>query len=103
MTEFITVAKTDELKVGDPPIVVDVENTWVAIYNIDGEYFAIEDTCTHDGNPLAEGTVEGSIVTCPRHGAKFDIKTGKCLSIYADVRTYQVRVVGDEIQVGRGK
>lgn len=103
MSEFITVAQTHELSAGDPPIVVDVHNKWVAIYNIDGEYFAIEDMCTHDGNILADGAVEGCIVTCSRHGAKFNIKTGECLSIYADVPTYQVRVVEDNIQVGGRK
>lgn len=103
MSEFITVAKTHELRPDDPPIVVEVNGRWVAIYNIGGEYFAIEDACTHDGNPLADGMVEDGIVTCPRHGAKFNIKTGKCLSIYPDVAVYHVRVVGDDIQVGDQK
>lgn len=99
---FTTVATTDELRVGDPPIVAEIGNKWVALYNIEGEYYAIEDVCTHDGNPLAEGEVEGHVVICPRHGAKFDIKTGKVLSApaYIDVPTYMVRVVGNEIQIG---
>ena len=102
MSEFITVATTDELNVGDPPIVVEIGNKWVALYNIKGEYLAIEDVCTHDGNPLADGKVEDGVVICSRHGAKFDIKTGKALSApaYIDVPTYQVRVIGNDIQIG---
>ncbi len=102
MSDFITVATTDELGTGEPPIVVEIRNKWVALYNINGEYFAIEDVCTHDGNPLADGEVQGCVVICPRHGAKFDIKTGKALSApaYIDVPTYQVRLIGNEIQIG---
>ena len=101
-SEFITVATTTELRADDPPIVVEIHNKWVALYNINGEYLAIEDVCTHDGNPLADGKVEGGVVICPRHGAKFDIKTGKALSppAYIDVPTYQVRVIGNDIQIG---
>lgn len=102
MTDFITVATTDELRAGDPPIVVEIGNKWVALYNIKGEYFAIEDVCTHDGNPLADGEVQDCVVICPRHGARFDIPTGKALSApaYIDVPTYHVRVIGNEVQIG---
>lgn len=101
MSQFITVAKTEELQAGGEPIVVEINRRWVAIYNVDGTYCAIEDVCTHDGGPLAEGEVKGNVVVCPRHGAEFDICTGKVMTAPAlvDAPTYEVRVEGDEIQV----
>ncbi|MFW5692397.1 MAG: non-heme iron oxygenase ferredoxin subunit [Chloroflexota bacterium] len=102
MTDFVTVATVDELPSGAEPIVVDINRRWVAVYNINGSYFAIEDRCTHDDGPLAEGERDGEVVKCPRHGARFNITTGKMLSGPAgtvDVPTYDVRVEGDEIQV----
>ena len=64
-------------------------------------YYAIEDVCTHDEGPLAEGQLTGCVIECPRHGATFDVKTGKALSAPAhiDIPTYNVRVVGKEIQI----
>ncbi|GAB4510396.1 MAG: non-heme iron oxygenase ferredoxin subunit [Anaerolineae bacterium] len=102
MTEFITIGTTDELQPGDAPLVVEINRRWVAVYNLDGQYYAIEDVCTHDGGPLAEGEREGHVVACPRHGATFDIRTGKVLSAPAlvDVPTYAVRVEANQIQVG---
>jgi len=102
MSDFVTVAMTDELQPGDQPIVVEVGRRWVAVFNVDGEYYAIEDMCPHDEGPLAEGAVNGCIIECPRHGATFDLKTGKVLSApaHVDVPTYAVRVDGDEIRIG---
>ncbi len=100
MAEFITVATADEVKPGDR-IVVDVADHYVAIFNVDGKYYAIEDVCTHDDGPLAEGELFGTIIECPRHGAQFDITTGKVVRMPAitPVPRYDVRVEGDEIQV----
>ncbi|TVR19089.1 MAG: non-heme iron oxygenase ferredoxin subunit [Anaerolineaceae bacterium] len=102
MSDFITIGTLDELSPGGEPIVVDINRRWVAVYNIDGNYYAIEDRCTHDDGPLAEGELNGCIVTCPRHGARFDVTSGEALSGPAgtiNVPTYDVRVVGDEIQI----
>jgi 3-phenylpropionate/trans-cinnamate dioxygenase ferredoxin component len=100
MREFITVATTDEIPPGER-LVVGVGRDWVAIFNVDGQYYAIEDRCTHDDGPLAEGFLNGLTIECPRHGACFDISTGKVLSPPAmiDVPSYQIRVTGNEIQV----
>ncbi len=98
--EFVTVATVDELQPGER-MVVEVGRRWVAIFNVDGTYYAIEDVCTHDDGPLAEGELNGCIITCPRHGATFDIRTGKVLSAPAmvDVKSYDVQVLGNDIQV----
>ena len=77
------------------------EDTSVAIFHVDGAYYAMDDVCTHDGGPLAEGPVEGNVIECPRHGARFDIRTGEVLSLPATspVTTYPVRIENGEIQV----
>jgi nitrite reductase/ring-hydroxylating ferredoxin subunit len=80
---------------------VAFEGEQVALFNVDGTIYAISDSCTHIGGQLSEGEVEGTIVTCPLHGATFDLTTGSSESPPADepVTSYQVQVEGDEIQV----
>lgn len=100
MTEFVTVAKTSEIQPGQREV-FGIGRKWIAVFNVDGTYYAIEDVCTHDDGPLAEGDLEGCVISCPRHGATFDIRDGKVLSAPAvvDVPSYEVRVEGDEIQL----
>src|SRR5256885_14066792 len=100
MAEFMTVATIDELPSGER-IVVEAKDRYIAIFNVDGKLYAIEDRCTHDDGPLAEGELFGTIIECPRHGATFDITTGKQLSFPAitPVPRYDVRVVGNDIQI----
>lgn len=100
MNDFVTVATTDEITPGER-LVVEIGRHWVAIFNVGGTYYAIEDVCTHDDGPLAEGELFGCEIECPRHGARFDLKTGKVTAPPAlvPVPTYQVRVEGTEIQV----
>ena len=104
MTEFVTIGTTDEIKPGER-IVVEIGRKWVAVFNVGGQFYAIEDVCTHDDGPLAEGELEGHEIACPRHGAKFDVRSGKVLSAPAlvDVPTYEVRIEGDDIQVATKK
>jgi nitrite reductase/ring-hydroxylating ferredoxin subunit len=73
----------------------------VALFNVEGTYYAIGDTCTHRGGPLSEGDVQGTKVTCPWHGAHFDLKTGAVLGPPAQkgVPSYKVTVEGDDIKV----
>jgi nitrite reductase (NADH) small subunit len=73
----------------------------LAIFNVDGTFYAIDDTCPHRGAPLWEGELEGQYVTCPWHAATFDVACGAHLSPPArsDVACYKVQVVGDEVQV----
>lgn len=100
MAYFVTVATTDEIPPGER-IVVEIGRKWVAIFNVDNSYYAIEDRCTHDDGPLAEGILDGKVIECPRHGACFDITNGKVLSAPAlvNVPSYQVRVEGNDVQV----
>ncbi|PYS06451.1 MAG: hypothetical protein DMG17_32385 [Acidobacteria bacterium] len=73
----------------------------IALFNIEGTYYAIDDTCTHKGGPLSEGKIEGSNVTCPWHGSIFDVRTGEVVRPPAPigVSRYNVRVVGDDIEI----
>ena len=98
---FVTVARVGEIPAGTCRI-VRLDDVPVAVFHVDGRYWAIEDVCTHDGGPLAEGVLEGCVVECPRHGGRFDIRTGAALKApaFTPVPTYEVRVQGDEIQVG---
>jgi 3-phenylpropionate/trans-cinnamate dioxygenase ferredoxin subunit len=72
------------------------------IFNIGGQYFAIGDVCSHDNGPLGDGDLEGYEVTCPRHGAVFDVRTGKVLSLPAivDIPAFPTRVVDGQIEIG---
>src|SRR5258708_1596332 len=98
--EYIAVATTDELPSGDR-IVVEVKGHYVAVFNVGGKFYAIEDVCTHDDGPLAEGELAGTVIECPRHGARFDITTGKVLSFPAitDVPWYQLRIDCNDSQI----
>jgi 3-phenylpropionate/trans-cinnamate dioxygenase ferredoxin subunit len=99
--EFVTVAHRDELANGQRKL-LEIDGEPIAVFNIAGKYFAIADVCSHDDGPVAEGELEGMIIECPRHGARFDLETGKALSLPAvvDIPAYPVRLQGDEIQIG---
>ncbi len=78
MAEFVQVANVSG--VPDPgKMLVEVDDRLVALFHVGGQWFAIDDVCTHDGGPLAEGKLEDHAIACPRHGAKFDIRTGAAL------------------------
>lgn len=100
MSEWIDVIDEAALANGEH-IVIDVEGTEVAVFNIDGEYYAIEDVCTHDGAEIASGLIDGDEIVCPRHGARFCIKTGvvKAPPAYEDINVYKVRIENGLIQI----
>jgi 3-phenylpropionate/trans-cinnamate dioxygenase ferredoxin subunit len=99
--EFIAVATKAELPNGARKI-VEIDGRAIAVFNIAGAYYAIADVCSHDDGPVAEGDLYDYEIECPRHGAHFDVRTGKVLSFPAivDIPAYPVRVEGDEILVG---
>lgn len=98
--QYYTVATTDELQSGER-IVVEIGHHVIGVFNVDGQYYAIRDVCTHDDGPLADGELIGCEIECPRHGARFDLRDGSVTAPPAvrPVPIYPVRVEGDEIQV----
>lgn len=100
MGRWLDVASIAELTPGTRRV-VDVDGIAVAVFNLGGEYFAIKDACTHDGGELANGELEGEVIICPRHGARFSIRTGAVLGppAYEDLRTFPVRVAMGNIQI----
>jgi NAD(P)H-dependent nitrite reductase small subunit len=100
MAQFVKVATTDEIAPGAGKQ-IEVNGKQIALFNLDGSFYAIDNTCTHRGGPLAEGFVEGEEVTCPWHGAQYNIKTGAVLSPPAPqgVAKYNVRVQGNDVEV----
>ena len=98
----LTVGPVEELPPGEVKIVRAGELA-IGVYNLNGEYYAIEDRCSHDDGPLAEGDfdVEEAVAICPRHGARFDIKTGRALSLpaYLPVEAFEVFVDDGLIKV----
>ncbi|HEY2882350.1 MAG TPA: non-heme iron oxygenase ferredoxin subunit [Pirellulales bacterium] len=102
MSDFVRAAKLAELS--DPgKILVEVDDQLIVLFRVDGKFYALDDVCTHDGGPLSEGALDAAACTiaCPRHGAKFDIKTGGALTMPATQATgqHEVKVVGDEVFV----
>jgi metal-sulfur cluster biosynthetic enzyme/nitrite reductase/ring-hydroxylating ferredoxin subunit len=100
MSDFVRVAKTTD--VPDPgQLLVEVEDRIVALFHVRGQFFCIDDVCTHDGGPLSEGRLDDHAIACPRHGAKFDIRTGKALTMPAttDTAAHEVKVEGDDVLI----
>ncbi len=100
MAEWMKIADVNELAPGEKKQ-VDVDGLEVALFNVGGEYYAIEDICTHDGAPLAHGEFAGEEITCPRHGARFNVKTGTalCMPAFEPVDCYPVTIEGNDILV----
>lgn len=100
MTNLIKIATVSDVPSGRGAAFT-VEGQRIALFNVDGAYYAIGDSCTHRGGPLSEGAVQGTQVTCPWHGADFDLKTGTALGPPAQqgVPSYKVVVEGDDIKV----
>lgn len=100
MPEFVAVAKVDDLSESGK-MVVEVDERIVALFRVGSEFFALDDVCTHDGGPLAEGDLNGHEITCPRHGARFDIRDGRALCMPATQPTasHEVKVEGETVYV----
>lgn len=97
---FVPVARTTDIP--DPGrILVEVDDQLVVLLHVGGEFFALDDVCTHDGGPLSEGDIADHTIACPRHGAKFDIRTGAALTMPATqpTRAHEVKVENGEVFV----
>lgn len=98
MEGYEQVATVSEFENADRKEVI-VEDVPVLLIKAGDQFYAIEDVCTHDGQPLTDGPVEGCEITCPRHGARFDLATGKplCMPATEAVVTYDVQIENDQI------
>jgi len=100
MPTFIPVAKVSDIP--DPgKTLVEIDDRLVALFHVGGKFYAIDDVCTHDGGPLAEGALDGYSIACPRHGAKFDVRDGRALTMPATRATvaHEVKVEGNAVFV----
>ncbi len=98
--EYVSIGPAD-LNNGERRI-VEIDGNAIAVFNIGGSYYAIADVCSHDDGPVAEGELQDYEIECPRHGAHFDVRSGKVLSFPAivDIPAYPVKIEGGEILVG---
>jgi 3-phenylpropionate/trans-cinnamate dioxygenase ferredoxin subunit len=97
MLNFVKIATADEVPPGGRKL-VEIDGRAIACFHIGDTYYAIDDVCTHDGGPLGDGELAGCEIECPRHGARFDVKTGRALSMPAiepvSVHTVELRADG---------
>jgi len=100
MNAWITLVSVEALAPG-MHLAAALDDTQIVVYNLDGEYYAIEDICSHDGGPLTGGVVEGDNIVCPRHGARFCLRTGAALSApaYEPIHTFPLRIENGMVQV----
>ena len=100
MAAFVKIATTADIPPGKVNV-YEVDGRQIAVCNVDGTFYAIDDVCSHDGGSLDQGELEGDQIECPRHGARFDVKTGRPLTLPAvmPVQSYPVQVNGDAIEV----
>ena len=99
--EYVDIGPVEDLQNGER-MFVEIGEFQIVLFNIAGQIFAIGDVCSHDGGPLGDGELEDQQVICPRHGARFDIRTGTVLSLpaYEDIPAYPVSVENGRIKVG---
>lgn len=100
MSEFEKVATIKDIPSGQVKV-FEVDGERIAVCNVEGSLFAVADLCTHDDGPLGEGELDDHQIECPRHGARFDIRTGKalCLPAVLPIPTYQVELRGEDVWV----
>lgn len=99
MTDAVPVAKVSEIPPGRAKVVV-VQGHPVALFNIDGAFYAVSHVCLHRGGPIGEGALDGFVVTCPLHGWEYDVRTGRNLANpMARLQTFSVRIDGDDVFV----
>ena len=104
MSDFIKVASRSEI--ADPgKLTVECGEQIVVLFHVDGQFYCIDDVCTHDGGPLGDGELAGCEIACPRHGAKFDVRTGKALTMPAtqNTRSHKVKIEGEDVLVNIGR
>jgi 3-phenylpropionate/trans-cinnamate dioxygenase ferredoxin subunit len=100
MSGWVDVARVGEFLPGTHKV-TEADGVMIAVFNVDGNFYAIEDVCTHDGGILTGGPVQGCVITCPRHGATFDIRSGEALTApaYEPTASFPVRIQNGIVQV----
>jgi len=100
-SEFVKLAGTTDVAPGEVKV-YEVQGRRIALCNVEGAFYAIDDVCTHDGGSLDQGELDGHQIECPRHGARFDVRSGRALALPAvmPVRSYPVRVEDGVVKVG---
>ncbi len=100
MGEFVKIGKASEIA-DQCAKCVEIKGRSIAVFNLGGEFYAMDDLCTHEEGPLSEGFIEGEEVECPWHAARFNIKTGKalCEPAYEDQPMFNIRVVDGDLEV----
>jgi len=100
MTGWVDAARAEKISVGIP-VHVEIDGTHIAVFKLDEAFYAIEDICTHDGGQLTGGCIENDQIVCPRHGARFSIKTGEALTApaYEPTAIFPVRIKNGMVQV----
>ncbi len=108
MGKYVGICRVEEIPPGTAKF-IKVEGKPIAIFNLDGKFYATDDTCPHEGGPLSSGFIEGENVVCPWHGATFHIMSGKTLEppagekmgppVDKGVACYPVRIVGEELEI----
>jgi nitrite reductase/ring-hydroxylating ferredoxin subunit len=99
MGEFKTIATKSEIPAGQGKI-FEIDGNSIAVWNVNGNYYAFQSVCPHRGGPVGEGEMEGNVITCPWHGWSFDVTTGVSpINPAAKLTCYQVQVEGEQIKV----
>jgi 3-phenylpropionate/trans-cinnamate dioxygenase ferredoxin subunit len=100
MSDFVKVGSTSAAP--DPgKQYIELEDRFVVLFHVGGSFYCLDDVCTHDGGPLGEGQLQGWTIACPRHGARFDVRDGRAVSMPATEATtaHEVKVEGDDIYI----
>ena len=95
---FVKVASVNDVEEGAGKVVV-ANGQPIALFKVNGNFYAMHNTCQHRGGPLGEGFLEGNVVTCPWHGWRYDITSGKCLTLPVNVKSVPVKVEGSDVLV----
>lgn len=99
MSDFVKAAKADEVGPGDAKV-IEVGGKALALCNVDGKFYALDNTCLHRGGPIGEGAMNGTTVTCPLHGWQYDVTTGEStMNPAAKLTCYETKVEGDDVLV----
>ena len=98
---YIQITSVQEIPNGER-LFFEIDGLPIVLYSLNGQYFATGDECSHDGGPIGDGEIDGNEIVCPRHGARFDIRTGKVTGMPAitDIPSYPVRLLDGKIEIG---